>query len=83
MSVLVTPGNLRSSLAVTRSLGRQGIAVTIADECRSSLAGASRYCRASIRVPSPEREGEPFVNAIPLYDLKVAAGRFSGEQVVD
>ncbi len=28
-------------------------------------------------------EVEPFVNAVPLYDLKVAAGRFSGEQVVD
>jgi len=25
----------------------------------------------------------PFVNAVPLYDLKVAAGRFSAEQVVD
>ena len=33
------------------------------------------------RVEPPEVE--PFVNAIPLYDLKVAAGRFSGEQVVD
>jgi len=28
-------------------------------------------------------EVEPFSNAVPLYDLKVAAGRFSGEQVVD
>jgi type I restriction enzyme R subunit len=26
---------------------------------------------------------EPFVNAVPMYDLKVAAGRFSSEQVVD
>ena len=25
----------------------------------------------------------PFENAVPLYDLKVAAGRFSGEQIVD
>ena len=64
MSVLVTPGNLRSALAVTRSLGRQGISVTIADECRSSLAGASRYCGTSIRVPSSAREGEAFVAKI-------------------
>jgi len=28
-------------------------------------------------------EVEPFINAVPLYDLKVAAGRFSGEQTVD
>jgi predicted ATP-grasp superfamily ATP-dependent carboligase len=64
MSVLVTPGNLRSALAVTRSLGRRGVAVTVADERSRSLAGASRYCRASVRVPSPARDGEAFVQAI-------------------
>ena len=66
MSVLVTPGNLRSALAVTRSLGRQGVAVTVADESARSLAGASRYCSASVRVPSPTRAGEAFVRAIRL-----------------
>jgi len=25
----------------------------------------------------------PFENCVPLYDLKVAAGKFLGEQVVD
>jgi len=63
MSVLVTPGNCRSALAVTRSLGRRGIDVTIADE-RSGLAAASRYCQRSIRVPSPARAGAAFVRAI-------------------
>jgi predicted ATP-grasp superfamily ATP-dependent carboligase len=64
MSVLVTPGNLRSALAVTRSLGRQDVPVTVADECQRSLAGASRYCRATLRVPSPARTGAAFVRAI-------------------
>jgi predicted ATP-grasp superfamily ATP-dependent carboligase len=64
MSALVTPGNLRSSLAVTRSLGRQGIAVTVADEQRRSLAGVSRHCGAVVQVPSPARAGEAFVRAI-------------------
>jgi predicted ATP-grasp superfamily ATP-dependent carboligase len=64
MSALVTPGNLRSALAVTRSLGRQGVAVTVADEHRRSLAGASRYCRDPIRVPSPAQFPEVFVDAI-------------------
>jgi predicted ATP-grasp superfamily ATP-dependent carboligase len=64
MSALVTPGNLRSALAVTRSLGRQGVAVTVADEHRRSLAGASRYCRNPIRVPSPAQFPEAFVDAI-------------------
>lgn len=64
MSVLVTPGNLRSALAVTRSLGRHGVAVVVADDRRRSLAGASRYCRATLVVPSPVRDGEAYVRAI-------------------
>ena len=28
-------------------------------------------------------EARPFENCVPLYDLKVAAGRFSGEQIVE
>ena len=64
MSALVTPGNLRSSLAVTRSLGRRGVAVTVADERLRSLAGASRYCRTVVQVPSPARAGDAFVRAI-------------------
>jgi len=64
VSALVTPGSLRSALAVTRSLGRQGVEVTVADEDGRSLAGVSRYCRASVRVPSAARSGEAFVSAI-------------------
>ena len=64
MSALVTPGNLRSALAVTRSLGRQGVAVTVADERRRSLAGVSRYCRDAIQVPSAARSPEAFLRAI-------------------
>ncbi len=30
----------------------------------------------------PQTEVKPFINSIPLYDLKVAAGRFSDEQQV-
>jgi hypothetical protein len=40
--VLLTPGNLGSALAVARSLGRNRVPVTIADEGRRRLAGASR-----------------------------------------
>lgn len=64
MSVLVAPGNLRSALAVTRSLGRRGVAVTVADERLHSLAGASRYCRAARQVPSAARAPGAFVNAL-------------------
>jgi len=64
VSALLTPGDLRSALAVTRSLGRRGIKVTVADEGGKSLAGTSRYCQASVRVPSAARSGEAFVSAI-------------------
>src|SRR5262249_5726783 len=64
VSAFVTPGNLRSALAVTRSLGRRGIPVTVADEDDKSLAGVSRYCRESLRVPSPAQRGEAFVSAV-------------------
>lgn len=64
VSVLVTPGNLRSALAVTRSLGKRGIPVTVADERPRSIAATSRYCRTSIRVPGPARADKAFVNAI-------------------
>ena len=64
MSALLTPGDLRSALAVTRSLGRRGVKVTVADEGGKSLAGTSRYCQASVRVPSAARSGEAFVSAI-------------------
>jgi predicted ATP-grasp superfamily ATP-dependent carboligase len=49
---------------VTRSLGRRGIPVTIADERRTSMAGASRHCRGSIQVPSPAVATEGFVARI-------------------
>jgi predicted ATP-grasp superfamily ATP-dependent carboligase len=64
VSVLVSPGNLRSALAVTRSLGRRGVAVTVADERLHSLAGASRYCRATRQVPSAALAGGAFVSAL-------------------
>ena len=51
--VIVTDGNERSALAVTRSLGRRGIPVFVGAETASSLAGVSRYCRESFVYPSP------------------------------
>src|SRR5262249_50116444 len=61
---LVAPGRVRTAVAVTRSLGRRGVPVTIADESRGSLAGTSRYCQGAVRVPSPARSAEAFVSAI-------------------
>jgi predicted ATP-grasp superfamily ATP-dependent carboligase len=61
MAVLVTDGEQRSSLAVTRALGRAGIPVTVGASTQPSLAGSSRYCRQALRYPSPVRNPEEFV----------------------
>lgn len=49
-TVLVTEGEQRASLAVTRSLGRAGYAVIVCSGSGHSLAGASRYAQADVRV---------------------------------
>jgi predicted ATP-grasp superfamily ATP-dependent carboligase len=62
--VLVLDANQRSALAVTRSLGRQGVAVVTADETSASLAGASRYASQHFAYPSPQQQPDLFVDAI-------------------
>jgi predicted ATP-grasp superfamily ATP-dependent carboligase len=49
-AVLVLDGHTTQALACVRSLGRAGHPVFVASTRRWSLAGASRYCRASWRL---------------------------------
>jgi predicted ATP-grasp superfamily ATP-dependent carboligase len=71
--VLVTDGNERAALAVTRSLGEAGIPVIVAAEAKTSLAGASRHCAGTWRYPSPLTQPEIFVQnikqAMQLHDI--------------
>ncbi|HKU51971.1 MAG TPA: ATP-grasp domain-containing protein, partial [Nitrospira sp.] len=71
--VLVTDGDERSALAVTRALGRAGIPVVVGAETARSLAGASRYCVATWQYPSPLKEGSKFVpslvEAVERFDI--------------
>ena len=64
MKVLVTDGDQRAALAVTRALGRAGMVVDVGDAQADCLAGASRYCRASFAYPSPYTDEDGFVEAI-------------------
>lgn len=64
MTVLVTDGNERSTLAVTRSLGRAGIGVVVGADRPASLAGASRYCHATVQYPSPYENPDGFVEQL-------------------
>jgi predicted ATP-grasp superfamily ATP-dependent carboligase len=64
MNVLVTDGNSRSALAVTRSLGRKGCRVVVSGKDKYSLASSSRYCSLGLSVSDPLREGDAYVKAI-------------------
>jgi len=62
--ILVTDGDTRAGLAVTRSLGRAGHAVIVASASGRSLAGASRHCRHALALPDPAEEPRRFAEAL-------------------
>ena len=62
--VLVTDGQERSALAITRGLGRAGIPVIVGAETTGSLAGASRYCVARWQYPSPLQHPAQFISSL-------------------
>ena len=64
MNVIVLDGNQRSALAVTRSLGKRGIKVTVGAETLPSLASSSRYCSQGFLYPSPYNDPNEFLQAI-------------------
>ena len=64
MNVLVTDGENRSALAVTRSLGRHGCRVWVTGKERDTLASASRYCYRACSAPDPLQESTAYAQAI-------------------
>ncbi|MFO0701281.1 MAG: ATP-grasp domain-containing protein [Nitrospira sp.] len=74
MKVLVTDGDERAALAVTRSLGRQGIDVVVGATQTPSLAGVSRYCTESFVSPSPVLNPDGYVASL----LNVVRGKNIG-----
>ena len=64
MNILVTDGDSRAALAITRSLGSKGYHVVVGAESESSLASSSRYCREGFAYPSPREEPEAFVECL-------------------
>lgn len=65
--VLVTDAQLRSSLAVIRSLGQAGISVVAADESRISTGRFSKYAKAFTRYPSPTDTEADFISWLCEY----------------
>ncbi len=64
MKVLITDGNERAALAVTRALGRNNVAVIVGAETEKSLAGSSRYCTQRAVYASPYQNPEQFVTGL-------------------
>jgi len=62
--ILILDGNTRSALAATRSLGRRGVPVVVADETKRTLSGASKYCSESFTYPSPTSNLRAFLSKV-------------------
>jgi len=62
--VLVLDAGQRSALAVTRSLGKQGVPVFTAEESQDALAGCSRHSKQYFSYPSPGLHPEHFIEAL-------------------
>lgn len=62
--MLVTNGETRPALAITRSLGRRGDEVIVAAERHPSLASISRHCAGHEVCPPPSRDSRGFVDAV-------------------
>ena len=60
MSLFVTDGEQRATLAVVRALGAAGVSVTVGSSQTTSLAGSSRFCAKRVCYPPPE-DGRGFL----------------------
>jgi predicted ATP-grasp superfamily ATP-dependent carboligase len=72
-NVFVTDSQMRSSLAVIRSLGKKGLNVTAGEETRFATGSFSKYCKNKVVYPSPKEKNEEFVSY--LLDL-IRKGNF-------
>jgi len=63
-TVLITDGNQRSALAITRSLGAAGFQMIVGDETVKNLSCASKYRRACFNYPSPYHNEADYVDAL-------------------
>ncbi|MBT1071827.1 carboxylate--amine ligase [Pelotalea chapellei] len=70
MNVLVTDGENRSALAVTRSLGRNGCTVMVTESVAGSIAACSRYCSYAYQVPNPMEDCDGYVSAIAALVIR-------------
>ena len=64
MKILVTDGDNRATLAITRSLGKKGHSVYVGEKKSLSLSSVSRYCQQNLIYPDPLDHADDFINFI-------------------
>lgn len=64
MRVLVTDGDNRAALAITRSLGKKGHEVFVGERSQPSLASKSRYSSGSFIYPDPSTDINGFIDSL-------------------
>jgi predicted ATP-grasp superfamily ATP-dependent carboligase len=64
MRVLVTDGENRAALAITRSLGRAGHQILVGEKHAPSLAQTSKYCAVRVVYPDPVSASDAFIDAL-------------------
>ena len=66
MKILVTDGNNRAALAVTRSLGKLGYEIIVGEQYQPSLASTSKYCSKNFTYPDPYNDSSKFIDSISI-----------------
>jgi predicted ATP-grasp superfamily ATP-dependent carboligase len=64
MTVFVTDGAERTSLAIARSLGKKGIEVHCGESYRFSTTALSKYCTKNYIYPDPQIDCNMFINRL-------------------
>jgi predicted ATP-grasp superfamily ATP-dependent carboligase len=77
MNALILDGNLKSALAVVRSLGERGVSIAVGAERETCMALHSRYATSIFVYPAPLEGQHAFVDAV-----KNEAIRLGGKPVV-
>ena len=64
LTILVTDGDTRPALAITRSLGSKNHRVIVGAKSQPALAQVSRYCHGRFAYPDPVNDSAGFVEAL-------------------
>ncbi len=70
MNILVTDGETRAALAVTRSLGRKGHTVFVCGREMKNISACSAFCRKAFLSPDPMKNGAGYSALIVDLALK-------------